>query len=427
MVTPSAAPTGIPIAPAGPFIAAPPLDALIPARAPIGNSEAHRAGGHGGAEPLRPGAGEAGAPILDNKRLAPIPDPPRTAASIFRPVTMSLHAWQADVAARLRTWAHLVLPRGKRRRDWAGKAAALFSCGQTVVSRRCGTCRTLDNGQGAIVALCRLRICPICARRRAHLLRERLRLAMLSAPKHRRMALYFLTLTLRFDPSEPADVSIDGLRRRKDVVMSAWQVLWIRYLKGRGSAGARAVEVGAKGMVHLHILYNGRRPDVNLVRQIWMFSVGDSPQIHIDYVRRPMDAINELAKYITKGSSPAKANVLAGCPGTFVDPELAARVEVAFFGDRLLQCYGDWRKSVSVDEGASDEQTSAPTDEASVASEACPHCGTCGSWEDIAMGVDEWIERVGTRWKPSTTGIKRIPGKSSTNSERKEEPCPKSS
>lgn len=337
---------------------------------------------------------------------------------------MPLHAWQAAVAARLRTWAHLVLPRGKRRRDWAGKAAALFSCGKTVVGRRCGECRTLDESSAAVVALCGLRICPICARRRSNLLRERLKTALLTGPKHRRMSLYFLTLTLRFDPADPVDVSIQGLRRRKDIVMSAWQLLWTRYLRKRGAAAARAVEVGAKGMVHVHVLYYGRRPDVACVRRIWMFSVGDSPQIQVDYVSRPAKAINELAKYITKGSSPANVDVISGSPGTFVDPELAARVEVAFFGDRLIQCYGDWRKSVSVEEDSSDDQAGGPLEGPAAAPEACPHCGACGRWEDVAMGVDEWIGRAGTRWKPTTTGIKRIPRKPSTNAERKEEPCP---
>src|SRR5262249_8105488 len=132
------------------------------------------------------------------------------------------------------------------------------------------------------------------------------------------------------------------------------------------------------------------------VREIWMFEVGDSPQMRVDHVEEPRKAIVELAKYLTKGPSPAKVNVLSGGVGRFIDPELAARVEGAFFGDRLSQCCGRWRRRVDVN----DEDP-----EALDAPETCKACGTASGWEPVAMPLDEFLPRVDAAWKPKVTGV----------------------
>ena len=406
MVAPSAAPTGTPIALAGPLTAAPPLGASKPAPPRIGNSEARRAGGRGGAEPLRPGA-VPGAPKLDTKGIARVPVPSCPTAPIFKAVTMALAEWQAAVARWLRYFAG-ELPRGKRRRDWKAKAAALYACGRTVVAWLCGACKSLDEVSGAVVALCGLRVCVVCAHRRSNRLRERLKAALAAGRKHRRMGLYFLTLTLRFNPADPADVSIAGLRRRKDIVLGGWQLVWSRYLRERGFAAARSVEVGEHGMVHVHALYYGRRPDACRFRDMWMFAVGDSPQVKIIPAKSPDKAINELAKYITKGVSPVHASVLQGRLSSFTHPELAARVEVAYFGDRLLQCYGDWRKRIDDSDDNADDEDCDGHDARSATRPACLHCGTCDHWGEQPMDINEWLPHASPQWRPSTTGIRRV-------------------
>jgi hypothetical protein len=124
--------------------------------------------------------------------------------------------------------------------------------------------------------------------------------------------------------------------------------------------------------------------------------------IDVQYVRRPEKGILELAKYVTKGASPAKADVLGGRPGGFMDPRLAVRVEIAFSGDRLIQCYGDWRKmDVDADEPDDDECV----EDRELAHAACPHCGLVGDWRTVTLYTDEWLARYarlpdGSPWKP---------------------------
>ena len=68
--------------------------------------------------------------------------------------------------------------------------------------------------------------------------------------------------------------TLDGLKRRKQIVREAVGFVWKRYLKARGRALALALEVSPRGAVHVHALYHGRRPDVQLLRSAYMFKAG---------------------------------------------------------------------------------------------------------------------------------------------------------
>ena len=126
-------------------------------------------------------------------------------------------------------------------------------------------------------------------------------------------------------------------------------------------------------MVHAHVLYHGRRPDVATLRMLYMLRVGDSPFIDVRYVREPAKGIVELAKYVTKGASPVKTRSLGGGLGEYLEPELAARIEVAFTGDRLVECYGAWR---GIDPDDDDDAPDLPD-------EPCSGCGATGRWTQV--------------------------------------------
>jgi hypothetical protein len=126
------------------------------------------------------------------------------------------------------------------------------------------------------------------------------------------MSLYLLTFTLRYDPTRPDDLSVEGLKRRKKIVREAVGYVWKKYLKAIGRAMAVAVEVSPQGMVHIHALFHGRRPHVDRLRTAYMFKAGDSPQMNCKYVRRPAKAIREVAKYVMKAASPKKVGLLRG-------------------------------------------------------------------------------------------------------------------
>jgi hypothetical protein len=155
-----------------------------------------------------------------------------------------------------------------------------------------------------------------------------------------------------------------------------------------------SVEVGGGGMVHAHALYYGPRPDVNKLRAGWTFRVGNSPQIDAKYVRKPAKAIREVAKYVVKAASPKQVRTLRGGVGEYLHPELAARVEVAFCGDRLFETFGAWRgKDVASD--------SEP--EASFADHPCAACGAVGAWSSVRLPLGEWFRAAPPDWHPRFT------------------------
>ncbi len=317
------------------------------------------------------------------------PAPPSSPTLPFRARVMSASQFRRALGAELRRLA-AEYPKGKRRRSWKSKAYDVERCGRTVAALSCGGCGDVLVKSGAVVTSCDLRVCPICARRRAQVLRKKLQTAWETRKPHRKMGLYFLTFTLRYNPEDPHDVSVEGLSSRRERCAKAWSRVWRRYLKDRASGAVRAIEVSARGAVHLHVLYYGRRPDIEEVRKQWMWEVGNSPMVNVRYVRKPGKAICELAKYVTKGASPAKTKNLGGARGEYTDPILAARIEIAFSAHRAVECYGSWRGI------AEDEEEEQETFEG----EACTKCGLVGEWIPVSYEVTQWVRLFGDRWKP---------------------------
>jgi hypothetical protein len=305
----------------------------------------------------------------------------------FAPRPLTLDQYREQLALHLRRLALHHVAHGKRRRSFTKKARQLLECGQRVRFRRCGGCGTADGKSARILTRCDLRSCPACARRRADDFRAKLSGLWDRGEKPRKVGLYLITFTLRYDPTSPDDLSVEGLQRRKKQLLDGIRYVWRSYLKKRGRAMAFAVEVSPRGAVHAHALYHGHRPDARQLDIGYSLRTGGSHP-HIDYVRKPHKAIREVAKYMVKAASPKKMRILAGGVGEFVDPELAARAEVAFSGDRLVECLGAWR-------GAAEE-----TAEAEAPATPCPRCGAC-AWRFEVLPLGAWVAHAGDDWRPS--------------------------
>ncbi len=338
-----------------------------------------------GAEPPSAGAGAAGAPNLDTLEPNTFPEPLKSA--LFGPVWMTADEHAQAVADQLRGLALYHRVHGKRRRDFVKKARALLACGTFAHVQRCGTCGTVDVPNAVIECGCGLRACPRCARRRADILRKRLGNKWRTGEHPRRMGLYLLTFTLRYDPMSSDDLSLDGLKRRKQIVREAVGFVWRRYLKARGRALALSLEVSPRGAVHIHAMYHGRRPDAHTLRNTYQFRAGDSPFVNIASVPKPAKAIRELAKYMLKSASPKNPRILRGGRGEFLDPVLAARAEVAFSGDRLFECMGAWR--------GADEDKDLPEQPP----RTCAHCGA-NAWKHETVRVLVLLDELPRDWIP---------------------------
>jgi hypothetical protein len=301
---------------------------------------------------------------------------------------MTLGRYRRSVADELRKVDEAAGRSGKRRRSWAHKAFDLEHCGSTVRVLACGACHAPEPSTARIECGCQLRCCPTCARRLSNVRSKRLEASFTKGDKPRRMGLYLLTFTLRYDPASRAELSVEGLRRRGDAVRDGVRYVWRRYLQERGRAMAMTLEVGEHGAVHAHALYHGARPDIDEVRLFYMHRVGSSPMVNVRYVTEPKKAIREVAKYVTKASSPKSTKLLGGGKGTFMHPELAAKVEVAFAGQKLFMCYGAWREAERED----DVPEEAPL--------ACQQCGTVECWHPTRFALARWLEVAGAAWKP---------------------------
>lgn len=328
-------------------------------------------------------------------------------------------AWRQRVRGALLDYAVNDLPRGKVRRDWKAKAHAFAGCGRIVSSLACDGCNGVNMESGTLVASCGLRICPICARRKAQKLRHKLRTAWdQSRRQGNRNHLYFLTFTMKFDVADPEAVSAEGLLRRKNEMMAAWSSVWRQYLKPLNKkplkkgeprppvdyAACRSIEVGTGGMVHLHVLYMGARPDVNVLRWRWEEQLPGSYQLDAKHCKDAGKAIVELAKYVTKGASPAKSDVVGGTPGAFMDPRLAVNVEIAFSGDRLVQCYGAWL-GIQIDDDEDTDEEKA--EERELYAAPCKECGLVGEWHAHQFTIEEWQQKFRGQlalWKPRISG-----------------------
>jgi hypothetical protein len=172
---------------------------------------------------------------------------------------------------------------------------------------------------------------------------------------------YFLTFTQRFDVSSQDDLSIEGIRRRFDEVSRGMKYVWKRVLKTDGHALAMSFEVGAGGVVHAHAIFYGAEPDIDDVRAAWLMQVPDSPQVKSIRMPDIEEAVREVAKYIVKAASPKREGGKDGM-GSYTDPELAAKVEIALHGRRLTETLGAWR-------GVRAPKGSLPD-----AEQTCPHC-----------------------------------------------------
>jgi hypothetical protein len=121
-----------------------------------------------------------------------------------------------------------------------------------------------------------------------------------------------------------------------------------------------------------------------------MIRAGESPFLNVAPVRNPHKAIREAAKYIAKAASPKRGRLLRGERGEFTDPVLAARIEVALSGVRLLQCYGEWR--------GVEKETDLPDE--TPKQNACSTCGATGMWRPVRLFLDEWLARAPADWIP---------------------------
>jgi hypothetical protein len=357
-VVPPAAPTGRPkVWVERPETGAPPLCGF----ASIGHPEALCAGEFEGAAPPRRGGAAGAAPMLDTKGTSDETVPPR--APLFRERRLTEAQFRNQAANELDQIGG-AMPAGKLRRRFKRQANRLRECGQLISVRTCRDCGSNAPDTARLLTTCQLRLCPTCARYMANAARSKGKELLRQMTRTSGCRFFALHLSSRFDPSNPAEFTIDAIASRCQAVKQAAKYVWNRVLKHPGAGFITALEVAPGGMVHIHAIYYGRYQDVNVIRMAWLEKLSDSPQLRIDAVSKPEDAVPEVFKYMMKLAAPRNDERA----GQWMDPVLAARVEVALSGKRRSESYGAFR-GVKLEEEPPEEQ---PTE---------LRCEACGNTE----------------------------------------------
>lgn len=289
--------------------------------------------GTGGCVPLS----AVSAPKLDTKETSLVSVPPD--GRLYRPVRLTERAYRHQVAEHLRVYGRESdAPDAAK---WLRRSFLLRGCGGLVLVLSCRECKVLNPKGARVVVSCGLRTCPSCARMRSGRRANKIAYAAERCERDG-FGYFFLTFTQRFDVCSEEDLAVEGIRRRYDQVALGMKYVWKRVLKADGHALALSFEVGPGGVMHSHAIFYGREPDIRDVRAAWLLQVPDSPQVKS--VRMPDidQAVREVAKYIVKAASPKREGGKDGM-GSYTDPELAAKVEIALHGRRLTETLGVWR------------------------------------------------------------------------------------
>lgn len=324
----------------------------------------------------------------------PVPGPPRR-----RP-------GEDDVtyARRWRRW--------KRRAATAGLTwpDAITVCGSVWAVKVCPECGRVDVRTARRVASCGRRFCPLCARRRANLKAARLLPAVAEVIRRGAQNLYLVTYTVRRDIDDPTTYDVDPIRRRARAIVAG--VVAVRRYVGSidPHMGEHAApDVGVRGGYHMHGLLAAREfpwAEAQAVYRAALARHGMDGNLDFRVVHRagtPVEeseiigAVAEVIKYPgkcptrwrrvdvtdadvdqTTGEILRDASVgVMGGVGDAIDPDLAARHELALYGLNLNRWYGRFRACAVPDDADLDADEAVGTD--GVHDPDPPTCPRCGS------------------------------------------------
>lgn len=297
------------------------------------------------------------------------------------------------------------------------RLSSFMRCGQSLLVRSCTGCGEDRVGSGTYhgTRTCKTRACPICAKVRAE------RYSDWAEEVHGKIepvAGYrwqFVTVTTKYDPYEEEDCTVAALRSRALQCQEAARAVAAKLVaRNPGSGLLRTIECGKRGHVHLNLMYYGppvRSEDVAQLAKKGGDRIGHAFATPIGKPRAEVRTKEEreeepdgrgskaglkrVARYISKGLAHEDGHRVfdedwkTGDMGVrTVDPELAARWEIATYRMHLSQRYGVLR-GIELDEHA---EKSGP-DHENDTHVACECCGEVGAFRTIARNAVRYLER----------------------------------
>lgn len=197
-----------------------------------------------------------------------------------------------------------------------------------------------------------------------------------------------VTISPPWNPMDPNELTVEGLRRRVADVWERWDRVWSRLSSGGLAAGTAHVEISDHAHVHVHALVFGPFVLNDTLREAAACIV-DRPALKINdetYAAALGDLVREAAKYCVKSSSAMGHGWITGDGehGNNTHPETAARWTIALHRAQTIRHYGTMRAAVSAETEAqptSDE----PVDD--LADQRAPRCPCCGADELLPVSI----------------------------------------
>jgi hypothetical protein len=238
-----------------------------------------------------------------------------------------------------------------------------------------------------------------------------------SLPEHKGYAFRSGTLTAKYNPADPNDLSPEALRDRALGLQASLNHAWRKLssnsdgwsLRCPGAGLVYSIEPGISGNVHIHFVHYG--PNIpkaefeRTVREAYAdagFSFickisGDTKDVTTENRAQLKRAVCEALRYTFKAPSPLNELWFDG-PRAVIQPELAARWEVATRGVYLSNRLGAFRQQPSSDDGLgskTNDNTSTGSDNVNSdrSEPVCPHCGSCNGYTTKEVDTRTWVHR----------------------------------
>ena len=306
----------------------------------------------------------------------------------FPPVQCSRLEFQRSVADEIERLSSTANSVGKRQGTLRKLANQLRTCGTRFYGRKCA-CGQIS---GSIACNCGLRFCPACEQYRSQRLATRiLRILPVFRGSASHMDLNLVTFRVRSDKAGEVDLSIDGLRIRLTLLHNAISDFWAEGLRSLSTESRRpgmvlATEVLPNGVLHGHAVLICRRLDTSTLRTVQSsrsgrFLFADVETVTADRLKAVNAAVTKIARYVCRGDSAEKGEVLYGTTAEHLNPKLAARAEHAFFGRRIFDTFGVFRRLLDAEDFG----------HRPAISNTCPRCNAEGLWTHVEMTLEEFF------------------------------------
>ena len=288
------------------------------------------------------------------------------------------------------------------------KSNEILKCMTAVKGNICNSCGkptfSAEIATSGFRPSCDSRICPRCARKRSiknlllvHKAIDTLTPAAAAQGGRRRWRM--ITITARYDKTDPDFFNVQSFKRRIKGLKKTWRGAWREIALKDNKAGAFAgVEIAGTGNIHMHILHHGKYIDNKWLQAICESIWSGVGHIDIRLLSDKKDIkkqVYEVVKYSMKSAGLSGEKWFTQ-PKKCINPKLAALWEISTRYARLNERYGFFREVKVTDKDKEDFFK----DQHKTDKNYCTNCG-CTHFNTIVVSLENWVHLCHSNGMPA--------------------------